>query len=76
MSIRDTIDYDFTNPGPFVPAAKPRNQAESAKPFHQIREALAIFILHRREFQPQFHDRALHAATTASALICPSSTRK
>jgi hypothetical protein len=29
------------------------NQAESAKPFHQIRETLAIFLMHCREFQPQ-----------------------
>jgi hypothetical protein len=37
-----------------VPADwKPRNQAESAKPFHQIRETLAIFLLHSRECQPQ-----------------------
>ena len=37
-----------------VPAdSKPRNQAESAKPFHQIREMPAIFLLHCREFQPQ-----------------------
>ena len=37
-----------------VPAdSKPRNQAESAKPFHQIRETLAIFLLHSRECQPQ-----------------------
>ena len=33
--------------------SKPRNQAESAKPFHQIRETLAIFLLHSSEFQPQ-----------------------
>jgi len=33
--------------------SKPRNQAESAKPFHQIRETPAIFLLHCREFQPQ-----------------------
>jgi hypothetical protein len=37
-----------------VPAdSKPRNQAEPAKPFHQIRETLAIFLLHSRECQPQ-----------------------
>jgi len=33
--------------------SKPRNQTESAKPFHQIRETLAIFLLHCRELQPQ-----------------------
>ena len=37
-----------------VPAdPKPRNQAESTKPFHQIGETLAIFLLHCRECQPQ-----------------------
>jgi len=34
-------------------ASKPRNQAESAKPFHQAREARAIFLAHGRELQPQ-----------------------
>jgi len=34
-------------------ASKPRNQAESAKPFHQIREMPAIFLAHCRELQPQ-----------------------
>ena len=33
--------------------SKPRNQAEPAKPFHQIRETLAIFLMHCGEFQPQ-----------------------
>jgi hypothetical protein len=34
-------------------SSKPRNQAESAKSFHQIGETPAIFLTHRREFQPQ-----------------------
>ncbi len=32
---------------------KPRNQAESAKSFHQACETPAIFLAHRREFQTQ-----------------------
>jgi|SRR6267143_1508615 len=34
-------------------ASKPRNQAKSAKPSHQIREAPAIFLAHGRELQSQ-----------------------
>ena len=34
-------------------ASKPGNQAEAAKPFHQIGEMAAIFLTHCGEFQPQ-----------------------
>jgi hypothetical protein len=34
-------------------ASKPRNQAESAKTFHQILETPAIFLEHGRELQSQ-----------------------
>jgi len=33
--------------------SKLRNLAECAKPFHQARETLAIFLAHGRELQPQ-----------------------
>lgn len=33
--------------------SKSRNLAECAKPFHQARETLAIFLVHGRELQPQ-----------------------
>jgi hypothetical protein len=33
--------------------SKPRSRAECAKPFHQARETLAIFLAHGRELQPQ-----------------------
>src|SRR6266850_7690683 len=34
-------------------ASKPGNQTEAAKPFHQIGEMAAIFLVHGGEFQPQ-----------------------
>jgi hypothetical protein len=33
--------------------SEPGNQAESAKPFHQLRETPAIFLEYCREFQPK-----------------------
>jgi hypothetical protein len=33
--------------------SKPRKLTECAKPFHQARETLAIFLAHCRELQPQ-----------------------
>jgi len=36
-----------------IAAMKPRNQAESAKPFHQIRKPAAIFLIHGCKLQPQ-----------------------
>jgi hypothetical protein len=33
--------------------SKSRNQAETTKPFHQVRETAAIFVVHGREFQAQ-----------------------
>jgi len=34
-------------------AVKPRNQTESTKPSHQVRETPAIFLEHCRKFQSQ-----------------------
>ena len=39
--------------GVFAGASKPGNQAESAKPFHQIGEMAAIFLTHGGELQSQ-----------------------
>ena len=75
MSIRDTIDYYFTNPGPFVPPRnleiKPNPRSLFIKSARRWRSSSCTAVNSSPNPRP-----GLTCRTTASALICPSSTRK